>query len=127
MRLLIDTNRYSAVIGREESSFAHWQDAEELWLSLIAIGELLSGFAIGSRRAENEQRLAELLNLQNVGVLIPDMETARRYAGIQAALRRRGTRIPTNDVWIAAQALQHDLALDTRDAHFHHVPGLKLV
>jgi predicted nucleic acid-binding protein len=127
MRLLIDTNRYAAIIGRDVSRFSHWQEAEELWLSLITIGELLTGFAIGTRRQENEQRLAQLLELQGVGVLIPDMEAARRYADVRAVLQRQGTKIPSNDVWIAAQAIQHDLTLDTHDAHFRYVPGLKLV
>ena len=127
MRLLIDTNRYAAIVGRGTFSFSHWQDAEEVWLSVITLGELLAGFAQGSRRLENEERLNVLLNLQGVGVLTPDMETARRYAEIQLSLRRQGTQIPTNDVWIAALALQYDLTLDSLDQHFRHVPGLKLV
>jgi len=60
-------------------------------------------------------------------MLLPDLETARHYAEVNQNLRRRGTPIPTNDIWIAALALQHDLTLDTRDKHFQHVPGLKLI
>lgn len=127
MRLLIDTNRYAEVIGRDASLVSYWQSIDEAWLSLVTIGELLAGFALGTRQQANERRLMDLLELQGVGVLIPDLNTARRYAEIQAALRRQGTPIPTNDAWIAAQALQHDLTLDSRDEHFRHVPGLKLV
>jgi tRNA(fMet)-specific endonuclease VapC len=125
MRLLIDTNRYAAVIGRDASLYAQWQDADEVWLSVITVGELLAGFALGSRRQENEQRLAHLLDVQGVGVLAADRTTAERYAQIRATLKRAGTPTPTNDVWIAAQALQHELTLDSSDAHFRYIPGLK--
>ncbi len=81
----------------------------------------------GSRRRENEGRLQQLLQLQGVGILFLDAETARYYADIWHVLRSQGTRIPTNDIWIAALAIQHDLTLDTRDKHFGQVPGLKLV
>ncbi len=125
MRLLVDTNRYAAVIGHDASLYSGWQDADEVWLSIITVGELLAGFALGSRRQENEQRLAHLLDVQGVGVLIPDRNTAEQYAAIHAALRRGGTPIPTNDVWIAALALQHGLTLDTADAHFQQISGRK--
>ena len=126
MRLLVDTNRYAAIVGRNTGDYAAWQCADEVWLSLITVGELLAGFAAGARRRENEERLDLLLNVQGVGVLQPDLATARWYAQINADLKRQGSPIPTNDIWIAAAALQHNLTLDTRDEHFRKVPGLKL-
>jgi tRNA(fMet)-specific endonuclease VapC len=98
-----------------------------LWLSVITIGELLAGFARGNRRRENEQRLAELLNLQGVGILLLDGRTPGFYANVWNELRANGRRIPSNDIWIAALAIQHDLILDSRDHHFQLVPGLKLL
>jgi predicted nucleic acid-binding protein len=127
MRLLVDTNRYATVIGADDSQFPRWQDASEVWLSLITIGELLTGFALGSRREENESRLAQLVETQGVGVLLPDLQSAYRYAEVCSHLRKQGALIPTNDIWIAAQALQHDLTLDSLDEHFRRVPGLKLL
>ncbi|MBA3481027.1 MAG: type II toxin-antitoxin system VapC family toxin [Pirellulales bacterium] len=127
MRLLVDTNRYAAVIGVDGSSFPHWQDATEVWLSLITIGELLTGFALGSRQQENERRLSQLIETQGVGILPISESTSRRYAEIQSFLRRQGTQIPSNDAWIAAQALEHDLMLDTLDHHFRRIPGLSLL
>lgn len=67
------------------------------------------------------------MNAQGVGVLTPDLETAKIYARVHRELRQQGRPIPTNDMWIAAQALQHGLALDTRDVHFQQVAGLTLV
>ncbi|MCA9234261.1 MAG: type II toxin-antitoxin system VapC family toxin [Planctomycetales bacterium] len=126
MRLLLDTNRYGDVVNRDREVIERLQVATEVWLPLVALGEIRTGFALGSRRSANERRLAEFLQFQGVGVLLPDEETARHYAEIAADLRRRGSPIPTNDIWIAAAALQHNLTLDTRDEHFRKVSGLKL-
>ena len=127
MRLLVDTNRYAVIVGNKRDSVEYLSQAEEVWLSLITVGELLAGFAIGTQREFHEQRLEEVMNAQGVGILTPDLETARVYAQVHRELRQQGRPIPTNDMWIAAQALQHSLALDTRDVHFQQVPGLNLV
>jgi tRNA(fMet)-specific endonuclease VapC len=127
MRLLVDTNRYVVIVGNKRESVEYLCQAEEVWLSLITVGELLAGFAMGTQREFHEQRLEEAINAQGVGVLTPDVETARIYAQVHRELRQQGRPIPTNDMWIAAQALQYGLTLDTRDGHFQHVPGLTLV
>jgi predicted nucleic acid-binding protein len=62
-----------------------------------------------------------------VGVLLPDLETAEQYAWIHAQMKRAGTPIPANDLWIAAQVLQHNLTLITRDEHFERIPQLLLL
>ena len=50
-----------------------------------------------------------------------DSETAERYALILTALWRAGTPIPTNDLWIAATAMQYGLRILTSDAHYRKV------
>lgn len=127
MRLLIDTNRYSDMDAGDRAVVERFEAATELWLPLIVLGELFSGFELGARPAENEKQLEGFLSQPQVGVLFPTEQTARRYGAVFSILRRQGTPIPTNDIWIAAQALEHDLVLDTRDSHFEHVPGLMLV
>jgi len=127
VRLLVDTNRYTALASPDSHSLERLQQASEVWLSLVTIAELKSGFAMGSRRSANEKRLEQFIHTQGVGILLPDFETAQFYADLNKTLRRRGKPIPTNDLWIAAQALQHNLTLDTLDQHFQHVPKLKLV
>ncbi len=127
MRLLVDTNRFADLAANNRAAQDRLQEAAEVWFSIITVGELRAGFSQGTRRQENEQRLNELLGLQGIGLLLLDRETAEHYARIWQVLRRQGTRIPTNDIWIAAQALQHDLLLDSGDGHFRHVPGLKLI
>jgi predicted nucleic acid-binding protein len=123
---LVDTNRFADLTANHRSAHELLQQATEVWFSVITVGELLAGFSQGKYRQANEMRLAQLLDLQGVGVLSVDRQTAEIYSTIWHALRRQGTPIPTNDIWIAAQALQHDLTLYTRDLHFEQVPRLKL-
>ncbi|MCL4249152.1 MAG: PIN domain-containing protein [Anaerolineae bacterium] len=93
-----------------------------LHLPIIALGELYAGAQRSARAHENVRR-AEVLAAR-YAILVCDHDTARQYGRIVASLRKKGRPIPQNDVWIAALALQHNLALLTRDAHFQHVDGL---
>ena len=127
MRLMLDTNRYDD-LNRGDLPVVHRvESAAEVWLSFIVVGELRAGFLLGSQQRRNHELLAKFLSKPNIDILLPTAETAEFYAQTCGALRKQGTLIPTNDIWIAALALEHDLTLDTRDRHFRHVPGLKLV
>jgi tRNA(fMet)-specific endonuclease VapC len=76
---------------------------------------------------ENERLLRRFLLKDDIEILFADEQTTHHYASVYAQLRRQGTPIPTNDVWIAALALQHDLVLCTRDRHFEHLPQIPRV
>jgi tRNA(fMet)-specific endonuclease VapC len=91
---------------------------------LIVLGELRAGFLAGSRGTENEAGLARFLNSPRVDVLLADEDTTHHYARLFHQLHRQGTPIPTNDVWIAALVVQHQLYLFARDAHFDHLPQI---
>ena len=127
MRILIDTNCYSEIDEGDPETINRVQSATEVWVPLIVLGELYAGFELGTQRERNERQLEDFLNRPSVGVLFPDGETARHYGRVFQQLRRQGTPIPTNDIWIAALALQHDLILDSSDKHFMYVPGLVLL
>jgi tRNA(fMet)-specific endonuclease VapC len=127
VRLLVDSDRFTDFARGIPDVVDRFEAADELWMSLIVLGELRGGFAFGSRRHKNEAVLETFLKRSAVRVLILDEETTGHYAVIYSTLRRMGKPIPTNDIWIAAQAIQHDLVVDTRDRHFQSVPGLKLV
>lgn len=88
----------------------------------MIIGGLLAGFMRGKHRAKNESELRTFLSSPRVAVLVLEQETAARYAVILTALRNAGTPIPTNDIWIAATAMQHGLRTLTTDAHSLKVP-----
>ena len=124
MRVLVDTSAYSAFMrGHPELKLA-LQLAEEIYVSPIVLGELQSGFRRGKHRARNEKGLEEFLDAPRVE-LTPILDsTAVRYAEILTYLRRAGTPLPTNDVWIAASAMGHGLRVVTTDKHFQGVPQI---
>lgn len=128
MRLLLDTNRYRDLVERNARVVERFQTASAVFLSVVTLAELRAGFAGGKRRDQNEASLRSLLTVQGVRVLVVDEETTLHYASIHLLqLRQQGAMIPTNDLWVAAQAIQHNLTLDTRDVHFNKVHGLNLV
>ncbi len=127
MRLILDTNRYDDLNSGDPAVVRRVESAAEVWVSIIVLGELRAGFLEGSQQTRNESILAKFLCEPKVDILTPTAETTDFYARIWVALRKQGTPIPTNDIWIAAQAIENDLTLDTRDQHFSHVPNLKLV
>ena len=122
--ILLDTNAYVAFKQGQADAVEVVQHAPWIGLSSIVLGELLGGFAVGTREAENREELERFLASERVDQLVVDLETAEHYAGVYRDLRRRGRPIPTNDMWIAATALQHGLAVFSRDRHFHEVSSL---
>lgn len=122
MKLALDTNRYSDLARGDAEAVALVGGAEAVYVPLVVLGELRAGFRRGNREAKNEAALKAFLGQPGVHVLLPDEETSFIYAGLEAELRERGKAIPTNDVWIAAMALQHGLSLYSRDPHFDHLP-----
>lgn len=123
-RILLDTSGYSAFMRGHEKIGRVLQGAEEIYLSATILGELLAGFRRGEYRQKNEAELETFSSSPRVQVLDVDRETAERYAVILDGLRRSGTPIPTNDIWIAATAMQHGLRLVTTDRHYRHAAQL---
>ena len=101
--------------------------ADEIVVNAVVLGELLAGFAAGTREAPNREELAAFLATPRVRTVAVDETTASFYGRVFALLRRKGRPIPTNDLWIAASALQHGLVLATRDEHFEAIEGLATV
>jgi len=123
--ILIDTNAYTAFMLGEADVVEVLAHAERIQLNSIVLGELLGGFAAGVREARNRGELARFLASPRVEVVPVTAQTADSYALVYSGLRRKGQPIPSNDLWIAASALEHGAALLTRDAHFGHVEGLR--
>ena len=126
-KILIDTNVYSYAMKGEARAIAILQRAHEIGICSISIGELLSGFKGRRRERENRNELEKFLDAPRVTLYRVDEDTAEFYAEILNDLRKRGKPIPTNDIWIAAAALQHGLRLFSMDRHFEAVAGLLLV
>jgi predicted nucleic acid-binding protein len=100
------------------------QHGPRLALNSTVLGELLAGFAVGSREAKNRTELQQFLASDRVHILLVDDGTAAYYATVYRILRSKGRPIPTNDMWIAASALQYGYALFSYDGHFQYVDGL---
>ena len=122
MRLLLDTSAYSAFMRSHAEVLSAIQGADEILLSSVVIGELFAGFIKGGRRRKNENELRKFLGSPRVAILDVTEETAERYAVILNSLWQAGTPIPTNDIWIAASAMEHGLQLLTTDEHYQKVP-----
>lgn len=124
MRIGLDTNTYSDAARGEARAVELLRRAREIWLPFVVIGELRAGFASGLAGRRNEAHLARFLSSGRVHVAWADEGTTHLYARLFSDLRAQGTPIPTNDLWIAALVLQHDLVLFTRDEHFCRLPQL---
>ena len=123
--VLLDTNAYSAFMLGEADVVEVVAHADKLFLNSVVLGELLGGFAAGTREPKNRGELARFLNSPRVEVLPITAQTADSYALVYVGLRRKGQPIPTNDLWIAASVLEHGAALLTRDVHFAQIDGLR--
>lgn len=123
--MLLDTNAYVAVVSGHVEAREIVDRAWSVAVSSIVIGELLAGFEAGVRLSENLRALRDFLRATNVLVLDVSRSTAEHYGRIYKLLRDTGHPIPQNDLWIAASALEHSLALFTYDRHFDCVPGLR--
>jgi len=121
-RLLVDTSAYAAFFRDQPGVKAAVQEAPEVFFSPIVLGELRSGFRKGGRLAENERQLEEFLASPRCSVPVIDDDTAHRYAAIHDYLRRQGTPVAPNDLWIAATAYQYGLTVVTLDGDFDRIP-----
>jgi tRNA(fMet)-specific endonuclease VapC len=126
-QLLIDTNIYSYALRGDDDVVEVLRKSEQIGISVISIGELLSGFKGGRREKKNREELEIFLDSPRVVVYPVDEDTSEFYAEIINNLREIGKPVPTNDVWIAAIAFQNGLKLFTKDIHFKTIPGLSLV
>ena len=123
-RFIIDTNIYSAFKSNHPATVQRFREAEEIVVCPTVHGELLAGFKCGSREEKHAAELEEFLDRPRVSYVITDASTAEFYAEIFKRLRAKGTPIPTNDMWIAASAMQHGLAVCTKDEHFQNIENL---
>ncbi len=124
IKVMLDTSAYSAYLRENAGVRRALQEADEIYLNPLVLGELFAGFARGSREKKNRDILREFLASPRVQVAVIDEETAERYTAIISYLWSKGTPIPTSDLWIAATAMQYGLKMITTDNHFRNVPQI---
>jgi tRNA(fMet)-specific endonuclease VapC len=126
LRLVLDTNIYSDYAeGLIDVVEAIVQYGQDLFLPSIVLGELTYGFMKGNRQAYNEKKLSQIIDRLQIEIISVDADVARKYGFIFLALQKKGTRIPINDVWIAACCMTVGGVLLTRDRHFEQVDQIE--
>jgi predicted nucleic acid-binding protein len=125
-RILIDTSVYASFKRKETVAIVELRRVEYIGINIMILGEILSGFKGGKRDKQNIEELNLFLDSQRVHLIQIDEETAAFYAEIYWDLRRKGKPVPSNDMWVAASAMKHGLALFTFDEHFNNINVLLL-
>lgn len=124
MKVLLDTSAYIRLLKGAPDLVDSIMGAETVLMSPIVLGELMFGFRKGTRVQVNMKDLEEFLTQDTVHRIPLGETTADRYSRISVQLKRQGTPIPTNDIWIAAHAMEHGAELLTFDRHFEMIHGL---
>jgi predicted nucleic acid-binding protein len=126
-RIAIDTNIYTSFKANDENVVEAFRNCDFIGVDITVIAELFSGFSLSGKEKRNRQELEAFLNSPRVEMLLHDLETAEYYALIVRRLKAKVRPIPTNDIWIAANAMKHGLALHSFDGHFGQIEGLLLL
>jgi tRNA(fMet)-specific endonuclease VapC len=121
MRCCLDTSAYSHFKRGDEQAVEIIDRADWVGLPAIVLGELWLGFLLGSRLRQNQTELAAFIAHPVVETLAVDAEVARIYAEIVVDLRKAGTPLPTNDIWVAATAVRAGASVVTYDSHFSKI------
>jgi len=126
-KIVLDTNIYTKIMVGDADIIAKTEYASELFLPIVVIAELLYGFRLGTKMQINLDLLSKFIQIQEVKILNTSFETAQIFAEIKQGLKLIGKPIPTNDLWIAALAIEHGSVLFSLDRHFDHIQGLRLL
>lgn len=124
MKILLDTSAYSAMRRGSLEVTERVRNAEQVVFSIVVAGELLHGFHHGTRLNHNLKELESFLDEPRVMLVPVSWATADRFGRVAALLRRKGTPIPSNDIWIAAHAMETGAELISFDGHFGEIDGL---
>ena len=100
---------------------------DRVGLSLFVEGEFRAGLSKTARSLASEKSLADFIALPNVIQIAPTSPVAKRYGEILHLLLSKGRPIPTNDIWLAAQAQELGATLVTSDSHFKEIPLLDML
>jgi len=127
MNFVIDTNKLSDLFLGDKQVANSLRSSEIVYVPVIVIGEFSYGAYAGGKSRHNLALLQDFLGQPSCHALSVDQETATQYAQLRLYLRKRGTPIPANDIWIGALCIQYDLPLLTRDGDFKKLPQIRLV
>ena len=124
MKIMLDPSAYVGFKRNITEVVEIIVKSEIILFSPVVLGELMFGFRSGTKFKKNMYDLNEFLNHDVVELLDMGKITSDRYSRIATQLKQQGTPIPTNDIWIAAQSIEHGAELITSDQHFEKIIGL---
>ena len=124
MKIMLDTTAYVGFKRNDAETVDIITRAEQIFFSPVVLGELMFGFRNGTRFKKNMADLDTFLDHESVKLVAVGKITSDRYSRIAAQLKQQGTPIPSNDIWIAAQSIEHGAELITFDQHFERISGL---
>jgi len=124
MKIILDTSAYVGFKRSVGDLIETIINAESILFSPIVLGELMFGFRNGTKFKENMNDLNKFLDHERVEIVQIGQITSDRYSRIASQLRSQGTPVPSNDIWIAAQTMEHGAELITSDRHFQNISGL---
>ena len=124
-KIILDTNAYTRLLTGEEDVLDVIGTAETVYMSIFVLSELYAGFAGGIKERGNRDTLNRFLLKPSVKILNATSETAEVFGVLKQDLKKAGTPLPINDVWIAAHALETGSTLITYDGHFKKIAGMR--
>ena len=124
-KIVLDTNAYTRLLTGEEDVLDVIGTAETVYMSIFVLGELYAGFAGGAKERENKNTLNRFLLKPSVKILNATAETSEVFGMVKQELKKTGTLLPINDVWIAAHTLETGSTLVTYDNHFKKIAGIR--
>jgi len=127
MKICIDTNIYSAFKKGNPNISELLETANEIYVPAIVMGELYAGFQLGTKLRDNTKDLKEFIEQPGIYIIDINYSIAERYGALIKILKDNGTPIPTNDIWIAATALENGARIASFDTHFKLIPGLMII
>lgn len=125
-KIILDTNAYTYYATGREVVLDAISEADKVYMSIIVMGELYEGFKGGNLERENVRQLNSFLHKTIVHPLTLTRETSEIFGEVRNKLKKAGTPIPINDVWIGSQAIETGSILITFDKHFQFISGLRL-
>ena len=126
MNVLLDTNAYSALLRGNEKVLELLELSDTVYMSIIVIAELLSGFKGGNKEKCNYDMLNEFISNPKVKIINASIKTASIFSEIKHFLKQKGAPIPINDIWIAAHSYEYQATLLTFDNHFKEIPKISI-
>ncbi len=126
-KVLLDTNAYSNLLRGNTEVFDILSRAQEVFMSVVVLGELMAGFKGGKSESKNRATLSQFLAKPTTRVVDVTQNTAEIFAELKQQLKSEGKPIPINDLWISAHAVEFGAQLITFDRHFERVSGLRKV